>query len=245
MLGSSQSIAGPNIALNTIMAEELAQFADILEQAEDFDTALQKLVYETFTNHQRIIFNGNGYSEEWQQEAERRGLSNLRSTAKALPTYIDPKNIELVTRHGIYTEAEFRARYEIHLENYCKLMRIESKTMVDMVLHQLLPAGLQYSSDLAEGICRKQQALGKHANVIAEVSLTKRLSDCCSSIYEKCEALNTAIKAVPSDSQIAADYYSDVVVPAMESLRKDADLLERLTAKNYWPYPTYSDILYY
>ena len=245
MLGSSQSIAGPNIALNTIMAEELGQFADILEQAEDFDAALNKLVFETFTNHQRIIFNGNGYSDEWQKEAERRGLSNLRSTAKALPTYIDPKNVDLVTRRGIYTKAEFRARYEIHLENYCKLMRIESKTMVDMVLHQLLPAGIRYSSDLAESICRKQQTLGNLANVEAEVSLTKRLSECCSSMYGKCEALNTAIKAVPTDSQAAADYYSDVIVPAMDSLRKDADLLERLTAKNYWPYPTYSDILYY
>ena len=245
MLGSSQSIAGPNIALNTIMAEELGQFADILEQAEDFDAALQKLVFETFTNHQRIIFNGNGYSSQWQEEAEKRGLSNLRSTAKALPTYIDPKNIELVTKHGIYTEAEFRARYEIHLENYCKLMRIESKTMVDMVLQQLLPAGLKYSSDLAESICRKRQALGKQAAVDTEVSLTQRISSCCNAMYEKCETLNKAIKAVPADSQAAADYYSDIIVPAMESLRKDADLLERLTAKSYWPYPSYSDILYY
>ena len=245
MLGSSQSIAGPNIALNTIMAEELAQFADILEKAEDFDAALNKLVFETFTNHQRIIFNGNGYSEDWQKEAQRRGLSNLRSTAKALPTYIDPKNIDLVTRHGIYTEAEFRARYEIHLENYCKLMRIESKTMVDMVLHQILPAGLQYSSDLAESICRKKQAMGKRANVDVELSLTERLSECCNSLYSKCEALNAAVKSVPADSKAAADYYSDVIVPAMESLRKDADLLERLTAKSYWPYPTYSEILYY
>ena len=157
MLGSSQSIAGPNIALNTIMAEELGQFADVLENAEDFEATLQKLVCDTLRAHQRIIFNGNGYSQSWQEEAARRGLSNLRSTAKALPTYVSQKNIDLVTRHGIYSESEFRARHEIHLESYSKLIRIEAKTMVDMVLHQLLPAGMQYASDLAEAVSRKER----------------------------------------------------------------------------------------
>ncbi len=245
MLGSSQSIAGPNIALNTIMAEELGQFADLLEKADDFDAALQKLVCDTFTNHQRVIFNGNGYSEEWQEEAKRRGLSNLRSTAKALPTYISPKNIDLVTKRGIFTENEFRARHEIHLESYCKHIRIEAKTMVDMVLHQILPAALRYSSDLSEGICRKRQALGEAFPVTTEESLVTRLSQCCNRLYENCEALHEATKHVPSESQAAADYYSDVIIPAMQDLRKDADLLEKLTAKSYWPYPTYSDILYY
>ena len=242
MLGSSQSIAGPNIALNTIMAEELGQFADVLEKAEDFDVALQKLVCDTFTAHQRIIFNGNGYSAEWQEEAARRGLSNLRSTAKALPTYVSQKDIDLVTKHGIFTEPEFRARYEIHLESYNKIVNIEARTMVDMALHQILPAAIAYSSDLAESAQRKSKA-GISAK--AETSLAKRLSDCCDSVYEKCELLHQSLKAVPQGSLAAADYYSDVIVPCMQSLREDADLLEMLTAKSYWPYPTYSDILYY
>jgi glutamine synthetase len=242
MLGSSQSIAGPNIALNTIMAEELEKFADILEKAEDFDAALQKLVCDTFTAHQRIIFNGNGYSQQWQEEAERRGLSNLRSTAKALPTYVAQKNIDLVTKHGIYSEAEFRARHEIHLESYSKLIRIEGKTMVDMVLHQILPASLAYASDLAKATERKSK-LGIAA--AADRSLANRLSTCCDSLYEKVEKLAADLKAAPTVSKDAAQYYSEVIVEDMAQVRKDADLLEKLTAKSYWPYPTYSDILFY
>jgi glutamine synthetase len=242
MLGSSQSIAGPNIALNTIMAEELGQFADILENAEDFEGALQKLVCDTLTKHQRIIFNGNGYSDAWQEEAARRGLSNLRSAAKALPTYVSQKNIDLVTSHGIYSETEFRARHEIHLEAYSKLIRIEAKTMVDMVLHQILPAAMQYASDLAEGAARKA---GIGAPATTEVSLAKRLGECCDRLYENTEALAAGLKAVPKGSREAADYFSDVITPLMAAVRKDADLLEKLTAKSYWPYPTYSDILFY
>ncbi len=243
MLGSSQSIAGPNIALNTIMAEELSKFADILENADDFDATLQKLVCDTLTDHQRIIFNGNGYSEQWQQEARLRGLSNLPSTAKALPAYISEKNIDLVTRHGIFTESEFRARYEIHLESYIKLIRIEAKTMVDMIMHQILPAALRYSSDLAESINRKRSASGIAA--ATETALVTRISECCDSLYAKSEKLHADLKGVPTDNQLAADYYCDVIVPQMEEARKDADLLEKLTASAYWPYPTYSEMLYY
>ena len=242
MLGSSQSIAGPNIVLNTIMAEEMSKFADILENAEDFDATLQELVCDTFTKHQRIIFNGNGYSEEWAQEAQRRGLSNLNTTAKALPTYISEKNIDLVTRHGIYSEAEFRARYEIHLESYVKLIRIESKSMVDMSLHQILPAAMRYSSDLAKAVLRKKE-LGISAK--AESDLTRRLSETIDSLYEKTEQLAKDIKAIPSGNLEATNYCSEVLVNGMKALRKDADLLEKLTDKSYWPYPIYSDILFY
>ena len=242
MLGSSQSIAGPNIALNTIMAEELGRFADALEQAEDFEETLQKLVCDTLKEHQRIIFNGNGYSQAWQEEAARRGLSNLRSTAKALPTYVSQKNIDLVTRHGIYSENEFRARHEIHLEAYSKLIRIEAKTMVDMVLHQLLPAGMKYASDLAEAVSRKERIGVSSA---AERSLAQRLSECCDRLYENTESLVSLLKSAPTDSLERANHFSDKVVPAMAEVRKDADLLEKLTAKDYWPYPTYSDILFY
>ncbi len=243
MLGSSQSIAGPNIALNTIMAEELRQFADTLEKANDFDAALQKLVCETLTAHQRIIFNGNGYSQEWKDEAARRGLSNLPNTAKALPTYISQKNIDLVTRHGIFTENEFRARYEIHLESYNKLINIEARTMVDMIMHQILPAAISYSSDLANSVNRKREAFGSKA--MTECSLSSRISTCCDSLYEKTEKLYSDLKCVPEGSREATEYYSDVIVPDMEAVRKDADYLEKLTAKSYWPYPIYSDLLFY
>ena len=242
MLGASQSVAGPNIALNTIMAEELRKFADVLETAEDFDSALQRLVCDTFTEHQRVIFNGNGYSEEWQEEASRRGLSNLPTTAEALPTYFSPKNIDLVTRHGIYTETEFRARYEIHLESYSKVIAIEARTCVDMVMHQILPAALRYSGDLAKAILDKK-AVG--ASSRADQALVEKLSAACDSLYEKCQDLQAKISATPKDSLEAAQYNSRVIVPAMDALRQDADLLEQLTDKSYWPFPTYADLLFY
>lgn len=245
MLGSSQSIAGPNIALNTIMAEALSEFADILEKADDFDSALQKLVCDNLTAHQRIIFNGNGYSQEWTQEAEKRGLSNLPTTAKALPAYISKKNIDLVTKRGIFTEAEFRARYEIHLESYNKLINIEAKTMVDMVMHQILPAALSYSADLASSVVKKRDAFGGKVTGFAESSLAQRISARCDSLYEQTEKLYDKLKAVPVESQSATNYYSEVIVPGMEAVRKDADFLEKLTAKSYWPYPIYSDLLFY
>ena len=241
-LGSSQSIAGPNIVLNTVMAEELGKFADILEQAEDRDAALQKLVCDAFTEHQRVIFNGDGYSEEWKEEARRRGLSNLASTAQAMPAYISQKNIDLVTKHGIYTETELRARYEIHLDTYSKHVRIEAKTMVDMVMHQILPASLNYSSDLAKSVSRKMQ-LG--LNPKADRDLAQRLTVLCDELYDKCERLAADLKKVPNGTLPAAQYFDKVIVGEMEALRRVADKLEKLTAKSYWPYPIYSDILFY
>ncbi len=243
MLGSSQSIAGPNIVLNTMMAEELGKFADILEQADDLDAALQKLVCDTLTEHQRIIFNGNGYSDEWKEEAVRRGLSNLPTTAKAMPSYISQKNIDLVTKHGIYTEPEFRARYEIHLDSYSKHIKIEAKTMVDMVMHQILPASIAYSSDLAESVLRKEKIANVHSH--AERALVQKISDYCNALYEKCHVLVADLKRVPEGNLAAAEYYGDVIVSDMETVRCIADKLERLTGRSYWPYPTYSDILFY
>jgi len=242
MLGSSQSIAGPNIALNTIMAEELGKFADILENAEDFDVALQKLVCDTLTAHQRIIFNGNGYSDAWKKEAVDRGLSNLSNTAEALPTYISQKNIDLVTKRGIFTEAEFRARYEIHMQSYAKLIAIEGRTCVDMAMHQILPSAMHYTRDLTQSILDKKSA---GISCKAEQALVERLSAACDSLYEKTQALAARLTAIPCDTNDAAKYMSEVIVPAMETLRGDADLLEQLTDKAYWPYPTYSDILFY
>ena len=242
MLGSSQSIAGPNIALNTIMAEELGKFADELEQADDFDAALQKLVCRTFTEHQRIIFNGNGYSSDWTEEAAKRGLSNYPSTAKCLPTYIDQKNIDLVTRHGIYTEDEFRARHDIHLDAYRKIINIEAKTCIDMVLHQVLPAALHYSRDLCSGIKTKKE-LGIPCE--CEMQITQKLSKSCDSLYQCCERLQRDLVHIPEGKENIVNYYHDVIVTDMEALRAQADILENLTDKSYWPYPTYSDLLFY
>jgi len=242
MLGSSQSIAGPNIALNTIMAEELGKFADELEQAEDFEAALQKLVCRTFTEHQRIIFNGNGYAKEWKEEAARRGLSNYPSTAKCLPTYISQKNIELVTKHGIYNEDEFRARYEIHLDAYRKFLNIEAKTCIDMAIHQILPAAMRYSRDLCNSYMSKNE-IGIPRN--AELQLAKRLSTASDLLYDCCEKLKTDLAKIPADKEAIVNYYHEVIVVDMEELRAQADILESLTDKSYWPYPTYSDLLFY
>ena len=243
MLGSSQSVADPNIALNTIMAEELQQFADELEQAADFDTALQELVTRTFTEHQRILFDGNGYSDAWKQEAQCRGLSNYPSTAEAMPSFISRKNIDLVTKHGIFTEAEFRARYEIQLEAYVKILNIEALTAVDMIRHQILPAALRYCGDLSRNVASKK-SIGVSCK--AESSIVNRLSAACDELYEKCERLNYNLHHIPSGTtEDTTRYYHTVIIPDMNYAREQADLLESLTDKSYWPYPTYSDLLFY
>jgi len=242
MVGSSQSVSSSNIALNTIMAEELRQFADILEAAEDFDKALHDLVCQAFTDHQRIIFDGNGYSEDWKLEAKRRGLSNYPSTAECMPSYISRKNIDLVTSHGIFSETEFLARHAIKLETYNKTMNIEALTMVDMALHQILPAALRYSRDLCDGLKSKKE-LGLSCR--AESALLHRLSDNCDRLYESITALQEVLSHVPGETAAASEYYRNTVVPVMEAMRRHADALEAITDKSYWPYPTYSDILFY
>ena len=243
MLGSSQSVSGPNVALNTIMAEELQGFADVLEQSQNFDHDLQTLICTALTEHQRIIFNGNGYSDDWVQEAEKRGLSNLRSTAQCMPAYVSDKNIALVTKHGIFTETEFRARYEIHMDTYCKVIRIEAQTMLEMIRRQILPAAMGYADSLCQGLFNRVRALQPCK---AEQKLSKQLSDNIDGLYEAAEALELALDQVPEgDSAAVAGYYHDVIITAMEKARGCADTLETLTAKDRWPFPTYSEILFY
>ncbi len=242
MVGSSQSVSDANIALNTIMAEELAKFADILENTADFDSALQQLVCKAFTDHQRIIFNGNGYADAWKIEAAKRGLSNLPSTAVCMNTYLSDENIALVTKHGIFSETEFRARYAIYLEAYCKILRIEARTSIDMVLQQILPAAISYTSSLCDTTIAKNKL---NASCKAESSLIAKLSATTDSLYENCEKLRSDLDNVPEDMAQATFYYHEVIVPDMEALRADADLLEQMTDKQYWPYPTYSDLLFY
>ena len=242
MLGSSQSIAEPNIALNTIMAEELGKFADRLENTEDFDETLHELVCEAFTKHQRILFDGNGYSREWKEEAVQRGLSNYPSTAECLPTYVQEKNIDLVVRHGIFTEAELRARYAIHLESYNKIVAIEAKTMLDMAVHQILPAAIHYTKDLCDALVVKQNV---GASCRAESVFVRNLSVHTDALYDAIDILRHALEAVPKNAEAAAMYYHDTIVPGMNALRAEADALETMTEKSYWPYPTYSDLLFY
>ena len=242
MLGSSQSVAGPNIALNTIMAEQLGRFADALEKAKDFDATLQQIVSRALSEHQRVIFDGNGYSEEWKQEAARRGLSNLPSTAEALPAYVSDKNIDLVVRHGIFNEQEFRARYLIHLESYRKVVNIEARTMLDMAIHQILPASSAYTRELCDTAAAKQ-AMGVPCR--SERDLIVRLAQVQDEMYARIQQLTDQLKTIPGDAKEAAAYCRQSIIVTMDALRASADRLEELTAKKYWPFPTYADLLFY
>ena len=245
MLGSSQSIASPNVVLNTIMTEELSQFADRLEKAENFQSALQELLQETFTAHQRIIFNGNGYDDAWVAEAARRGLANLRDTVDCMPAYIDKKNVELFTKHAVLTETEMRARYEIHLENYCKVSAIEANTLLDMAQRSILPVAARYSGDLAKGMAHKQEA-GLASTCRLEEHLIRRISGLSDQLLDVCQDLSQALEKAPAaDSGIEAAHYFRGEINTR--VRQAGDLisqLESLVDAKMWPYPTYADILF-
>ena len=241
MPGSSLSASGPNIALNTIMAEELEQFANHLEQAEDFQSALHSLVKKTFTEHQRIIFNGNGYDDAWLQEAERRGLCNLKSTADALPAYIAPKNIHLFVKHGIYTEAEVRARYEIHVENYATVVSIETKTMIDMIRHDILPAVSRYAADLCARADSKKRL---DVPCAYEVNTARGVAKITDDLMEQCRVLASDLEDMPAGAEEAMRYCHDTLLPDMAEARESVDVLEILTASEYWPMPVYSQLLF-
>ena len=241
MPGSSLSASGPNIALNTIMAEELEQFADRLEQAEDFQSALHSLVKKTLTEHQRIIFNGNGYDDAWLQEAERRGLCNLKSTADALPAYIAPKNIHLFVKHGIYTEAEVRARYEIHVENYATVVSIEAKTMIDMIRHDILPAVSRYAADLCARADSKKRL---DVPCAYEVNTARGVAKITDDLMEQCRVLASDLEDMPAGAEEAMRYCHDTLLPDMAEARESVDVLEILTASEYWPMPVYSQLLF-
>ena len=241
MLGSSQSISGPNIALNTIMAEELQQFADELESAADFQADLQKLIRRVLTEHQRIIFNGNGYDEAWLEEAKRRGLYNLTSTADALPVYTAPKNVELFVKHGIYTKEEMEARAEIHVENYATVLSIEAKTMADMIRRQILPAVSAFAGDLCQRASNKD-ALGIVSQYERETA--GKIACLADSLLTACEKMEEDLAVIPGSSHEAMRYCHDTLIPDMAEARGAADQLESLTAADRWPFPTYSDLLF-
>ena len=244
MPGSSQSIAGPNTILNTIMAEELGRFADRLTGAADLQQALNTLLREVFQRHRRIIFGGNGYDSAWMAEAERRGLVNLPNTAAALPAYILPKNVALMTKHGVYTTSEMLARHEIHMEKYCKLISIEAATLVDMVQHSILHAASRYEGVLCQTILQKKQAL-PHADCRVETALAESILTLNGELLDDTVALKTALETAPeTDGEHMLRYYHDTIFAQMNKVRASIDKLETLVAGDYWPYPRYTDLLF-
>ena len=241
MLGSSQSISGPNIALNTIMAEELQQFADQLEKSKNFQSDLEKLIKKVFTDHQRIIFNGNGYDDAWIAEAEKRGLSNLKSAADALPVYTAKKNVDLFVKHGIYTKEEINARAEIHIENYTTVLTIEARTMADMLRRQILPAVSAVTAELCERGWKKEQMGISHK---ADDTVAREMGQLTDKLYAATEKMERDLSKIPADAKKAMAYSHDHLIPDMEKARELADRLEELTPAERWPFPVYSDLLF-
>ena len=244
MLGSTASVADPNTVLDTIVAEALCQFADRLEAAEDFTASVNDIVKETISKHMRIIFNGNGYSEEWKAEAEKRGLLNLVSTVDALPQMIEQKNIDVFVKHKVYTESEIRSRYEILLENYSKAVNIEALTAIDMVRKEYIPAVTSYIARLTDTVLSKR-SICDSLPCDAETDLIKKLSEYTSAMYEHCNALEVADSEALSLSGFEqAKAFRENVLPAMELLRADVDGAERITAEDCWPVSTYGELMF-
>ena len=245
MVGSSDSIACCNIMLNTAVAESLKQFADELEGADNFESSLHALIQKTIKAHKRIIFNGNGYEDAWLEEAARRGLSNLRTTPDCVPHMLDKKNVEMLTSHKVYTAAELEARCEILMENYCKVVRIEALTMVDMVQKDILPAVEAYSAAVS-GAAATKLALDTDTPCNYEKKLVKKLSALADQMDDKAEKLSLAIvklKMVDGIEEEAA-MIRDEILPRMNELRVAADEAETVTAAKYWPFPTYGELLF-
>ena len=245
MLGSSESISDCNTVINTAVAESLSQFADVLEHAEDFESTLHELIVQTIRKHKRIIFNGNGYDEAWVKEAEVRGLLNLRSTPDAIPYLIAEKNIELFRKHKVFTERELRARYEILLETYVKVLNIEARTMVDMVNKDILPAVSAYGSKLGDHAAKKRSLLAD-LPCTYEIQTLSALAALTDSIYNGVKDLENAIAEAKrsKDNFSRAKAFELEVLPKMQQIRSEVDRAERITGLEAWPYPTYADMLF-
>ncbi len=244
MLGSTSNISCPNVMINTAVAEAFDRFATALEKSTDIEKDARALIKETYLAHRRIIFNGNGYSAEWTKEAERRGLLNLPTTPDALAHYTDEKNEKLLAKYGVYTNCEVAARREILLENYCKVVNIEAQTMLEMTNREILPACLEYSADLSKGVKN-----GELAGVPSEAmrSLLKRVVALSDSAYTLTRALEREVaiaRTKTADVLNCSHYFKDKVIPAMNALRSCCDELETIVGKDYWPFPTYSELLF-
>ena len=245
-LGSALNISCPNIMLNTMVADVLSEFSDELEKATDLDAAIRKLIRRTLKKHRRIIFNGDGYTDEWIVEAEKRGLLNLKSTPEALKRYTLKKNVELFKRNRIFSEKEVKARQEILLENYVKIIDLEALTMLDMAKKDILPGVSAFTGELAETIQRKR-AVSKDIRVDAEIKLLNKLSDLLSRFSETIDELDSKVGGASGyrkSIQRHAEYNAAEVLPVMERLREISDEMEMCTAAEYWPYPSYGELLF-
>lgn len=245
MLGSNLNIACPNIMLNTFVAEELSEFADELEKAEDFEAAVKELIKRTYSEHKRIVFNGDNYSDEWTKEAEKRGLLNLRTMPDALPYYVSEKNLKLFTKNNVYTEREMYSRYEIQLEEYSKVINIEALTMLDMAKKDIFPAVSGYVHELTDAVNSKK-ALSADIPCDAEMDLITSLSTLLCSFAKKIAALEQSLIKVKdiTSPQAVADFYKEEVFAAMQELRAVGDEMEIATSSEYWPYPSYGELLF-
>lgn len=246
MLGSSNSIACANIMLNSAVAESLKIYADRLEKAENFESALHEMIRKTIKDHKHIIFNGNGYDDTWIKEAtEKRGLLNYRTTPDCMPHLLDEKNVRMLTSHKVFSEAELKSRCEIMLDNYCKAVLIEANTMIDMAKTEIAPAVSGYVRELANTALAKKSIEGS-ISCSYETSLLKKLAILEDQIMIKSEELGEAVMQVQGIEDITEESYMirDIVLGKMGELRVVCDSAETLTAKKYWPFPTYGDILF-
>ena len=243
MVGSRDSIASPNIVLNTIVAEAFCEACNTLEAADNFDEAVHDLIKKYLTEHQRIVFNGNGYSDEWVEEAQRRGLPNIKSMVDAIPTLTTEKAIKLFGKFGVFTEAELKSRVEIKYENYAKAINIEARTMIDMASKQIIPAVMKYTKSLADTVIAVKQA-GVDAPVQTELlaESSDLLSDTKVALAKLIEVTDTA--AAMEEGREQAVYYHDAVKAAMDELRTPVDKLEMIVDKDMWPMPSYGDLLF-
>ena len=246
MLGSSNSISCANIMLNTAVADSLKIYADRHEGAEDFETALHEMIQKTIKDHKHILFNGNGYDDAWIKEAtEERGLVNYRTTPDCMPHLLDKKNVDMLTAHKVFTEAELESRCDIMLENYCKSVTIEALTMVDMARKQILPAVEKYVRELAKTVIAKKEVCADIVNDY-EKDLIAKLSTLSSEIVKKTDALEKAIEELADVSDIKEESYGirDNLLNKMAELREVADEAETFTSQEYWPFPTYGELLF-
>ena len=243
-LGSAQSISGPNVILNTAIADTLMKMADELEGAEDMTTAVDALIRKTLSAHMRIIFNGNGYDQAWVEEAKRRGLLNLPTTVDALPYYVDPKNVALFERQKVFTREEVESRYEIKMETYIKVIDIEAMSMIDISRHLILPAAIAYAKDVASAINVKK-SVAPELEPEAEKALLSSLNAQTNTLYQATEKLESVLKGCDAgaDMLARARYTRDQVIAAMNEVRAAGDALEGIVGKSYWPMPTYQDLL--
>ena len=245
MLGSSASVAGPNTTLNTAVAEVLSQFADELEGVDDFESALHDLIRRVIKDHKRIIFNGNGYDDAWVEEAEKRGLLNLRTTPECLPYMLHDKNVELYKKHKVYSEAEIKAHYEIKNEKYCKYLNIEVLTMIDMTKKDILPCVSRQIHELSNTLISKKNAISG-IDVSYEETIITRLSVLTKSAFDVVRQLeeNSKIVKTIDESDAASFYYKNNIIPLMETLRNAVDEMETLCPSDKWCYPSYGDLLF-